>query len=191
MIKIDQIDLAFLHLAFSNNGKFDEQDLVKSELAYLGVGRTLDRIANLKERNLIELDGSSFRATSLAQELLWNKNESLETRILKLLQIKSFEESQIIRYLIDSPDLIRQKIEEARKKGLLIFTTIKKDDKVIMVCELTAEGNEFIRDQLLDIKSQLQKTLESMSKKVQDTKADDEKIKSILQKIREISTELD
>ncbi len=60
-----------------------------------------------------------------------------------------------------------------------------------MVCELTAEGNEFIRDQLLDIKSQLQKTLESMSKKVQDTKADDEKIKSILQKIREIATELD
>ena len=97
MIKIDQIDLAFLHLAFSNNGKFDEQDLVKSELAYLGVGRTLDRIANLKERNLIELDGSSFRATILAQELLWNKNESLETRILKLLQIKSFEESQIDR----------------------------------------------------------------------------------------------
>ena len=163
MIKIDQIDLAFLHLAFSNNGKFDEQDLVKSELAYLGVGRTLDRIANLKERNLIELDGSSFRATGLAQELLWNKNESLETRILKLLQIKSFEESQIIRYLIDSPDLIRQKIEEARKKGLLIFTTIKKDDKVIMVCELTAEGNEFIRDQLLDIKSQLQKTLDRKS----------------------------
>ena len=32
MMKIDQVDLAFLHLGLSNNGKFDELDLAKSEL---------------------------------------------------------------------------------------------------------------------------------------------------------------
>ena len=75
MMKIDQVDLAFLHLGLSNNGKFDELDLAKSELSYLGVGRTLDRLATLKEKNLIELDGAAFRITDSALELLWNKSE--------------------------------------------------------------------------------------------------------------------
>ena len=190
-MKIDQVDLAFLHLGLSNSGKFDELDLAKSELSYLGVGRTLDRLATLKEKNLIELDGAAFRITDSALELLWNKSESLQNRILKLLQIKSFGETDLVKYLLEPAESIREKIEMSRKEGFLIFTTIKKDDKVTMVCEITAEGNEFVQLQSLDTKTQLQRTLESISKKVQDTKADDEKIKRILQKIRDLATELD
>jgi hypothetical protein len=191
MMKIDQVDLAFLHLGLSNNGKFDELDLAKSELSYLGVGRTLDRLATLKEKNMIELDGASFRITDSAMELLWNKTESLQNRILRLLQIKSFGETDIVKYLLEPAESIHEKIEMSRKEGFLIFTTIKKDDKVTMVCEITAEGNEFVQLQSLDTKTQLQRTLESISKKVQDTKVDDEKIKLILQKIRDLATELD
>ena len=191
MIKLDQIDLAFLYLAVSNNGRFNEQDLAKSDLAYLGVGRTLDKLAYLKEKNLIQLDGTSFSITDSAKNILWAKDEPLQTRILKLLQIKSFEEPQIIKYLLESPDAIHEKIEESRRQRLLIFTTIKKDDKITMVCELTQEGNEFVQSQSLDIRTQLQKSLESMSRKIQDSNASDEKIKSVLQKIKDLATELD
>ena len=190
MIKLDQIDLAFLYLAASNHGKFNEQDLAKSDLAYLGVGRTLDKLAYLKEKNLIILDGASFSITNSARDILWNSSEPLQHRILKLLQIKSFEEPQIIKYLLEPADTVREKIEESRRQGLLIFTTIKKDDKITMVCELTQEGNEFIQGQTLDAKTQLQKSLDALSRKIQDADIDEQKIRSVLQKIRDISTEL-
>lgn len=190
-MKLDQIDLTFLHLAASNNGRFDEQDLAKSDLAYLGVGRTLDRLAALKEKNLIQLDGASFSITDTARQILWDKSITLQTRILRLLQIKSFEESDIVKYLLEPPGQVQEKIEESRKQGFLIFTTIKKDDKIIRVCELTQEGNDYIQMQSLDVKAQLQKSLDYIARKIQDSKIDDVKIKTILEKIRAISTELD
>ena len=101
-MKLDQIDLAFLHLAMSHNDRFDEQDIAESDLAYLGVGRTLDKIAYLKENNLLKLDGASFCITDTAKQILWNKDEPLQTRILKLLQIKSLQETDIARYLLES-----------------------------------------------------------------------------------------
>ncbi|MEM2160239.1 MAG: hypothetical protein QXN55_04720 [Candidatus Nitrosotenuis sp.] len=190
-MKLDQIDLAFLHLAASNNGRFNEQDLAKSDLAYLGVGRTLDRLADLKEKNLIRLDGESFSITDTARHILWDKNTTLQTRILRLLQIKSFEELDIVKYLLESPESVQEKIEELRKQGFLIFTTIKKDDRMIRVCEMTQEGNDYIQVQSLDIRAQLQKSLDDLARKIQNSKIDDAKIKTVLEKVRTISTELD
>jgi len=190
-MKLDQIDLAFLHLAVSHHDRFNEQDLVGSDLAYLGVGRTLDKLAYLKENGLILLDGSSFAITSMAKNFLWNNTTPLQTRILRLLQIKSFEESDIIKYLLEEPKTIQEQIDHSRKQGLIIFTTIKKDEKIIKVCELTQEGNEFLQIQTLDPKSQLQKSLQILSAKIQNSKIDDAKIKEISEKIQKISTELD
>ncbi|MBM3903887.1 MAG: hypothetical protein FJ357_01905 [Thaumarchaeota archaeon] len=189
-MKIDQIDLAFLHLAASHNDRFNEQDIAGSDLAYLGVGRTLDKLAHLKESNLIQLDGESFRITDAAKKIFWDKDTPLQTRILRLLQVKSFEESDIARYLLEELQLL-EKIDDARKQGLLIFTTVKKDEKIIKVCEITQEGNEFLQVQSLDPKSQLEKSLQDISIKIQTSKLDNAKIKEILDKIQRISTELD
>ena len=189
-MKIDHVDLAFLHLAVSKNGKFNEQDIAGSELAYLGVGRTLDRLAALKEKNLINLDGAYFSITDFARELFWGKDTPIQTRLLRLLQIKSFEESEIIRYLLEPKDIVIESIEESRKKGFFIFTTIKKDDRVFRVCELTPEGNDHVLIQTLDSKSQLQKILQEISIKIDRAELDEFKIKEILDKIKKISTEL-
>ena len=186
-MKLDQIDLAFLHLAISKNGKFNEQDLAGSDLAYLGVGRTLDKLAYLKENNLIQLEGASFSITNTAREIFWDKNTPLYIRILRLLQIKSLQESDIVQYLLESPNIVQNEIESARKQGLLLFTTIKKDDTITRICEITQDGIDAI--QTPDVKSQLQKSLDSIAKKAQSL--DDAKIKSVLEKIKQISTELD
>jgi hypothetical protein len=191
MMRLDQIDLAFLHLAVTHNGRFNEQDLAGSDLAYLGVGRTLDKIAYLKEAGLIYLKENSFAITDAAKNIFWDKTVPLESRILELLQIKSLEESDITRYLLEDPKAVQEEIDHARKHGRIIFTTIKKDEKIIKVCEMTQEGNEFLRIQTLDPKSQLQKSLQDISIKVQNSKLDDTKIKEILEKIKTISTELD
>ncbi|NDB32642.1 MAG: hypothetical protein EB164_03380 [Thaumarchaeota archaeon] len=189
-MKLDQIDLAFLYLAITKNGKFNEQDLAGSDLAYLGVGRTLDKIAYLKENNLIGLDGVFFTITDAARQILWNKDEPLQTRILKILQIKSFEEQDIAKYLNESHDTIQQQIDESRKLGLLIFTTIKKDERIIKVCELTHDGQQILQIQSLDPTSQLLRTLDDIALKIQGSKIEESKIKSMLEKLRAISAEL-
>ena len=189
-MKLDQIDLAFLHLALTHNDRFDEQNLAGSDLAYLGVGRTLDKIAYLKENNLLKLDGTSFCITDTAKQILWNKDEPLQIRILRLLQIKSLDESDIIRYLLETPSTVEEKIEESRKNGFLIFTTIKKDEKILKVCELTPEGQRELQNQSLDPTSQLLKTLDDIALKIQSSKIDESKIKTILQKLKSISSEL-
>lgn len=190
-MKLDQIDLAFLHLAASHQDKFNEQDLAGSDLAYLGVGRTLDKLAYLKENGLIRLEKESFAITDIAKKIFWDKATPLQVRILRLLQVKSFEESDIARYLLEEPYTIQQKIDDSRKQGLLIFTTVKKDDRIIRLCELTQDGVEFLQTLSLDPKSQLQKSIQEIAIKIQNSKLDDAKIKEILEKIQAISTELD
>ena len=190
-MKLDQIDLAFLHLGLTKNGVFDEQDLAKSELAYLGVGRTLDRLAELKEKKLVEISGHAFSITDSARQILWDKNTPLKTRILRLLQIKSFEESDVAKYLLESQDLVLAEIDELRKEGLLIFTTIKKDERIIRVCEIMQEGLDYIQGNPVGSKSQLQKTLNELSAKIQNSNADEKKLGEILDKLKTISTELD
>ncbi len=190
-MKLDQIDLAFLHLAVSNNGSFNEQDLAKSDLGYLGVGRTLDKLAHLKENNLIQLSGPSFVITDTAGQILWDKDTPLKTRILRLLQIKSFEEPDIAKYLMESPSMIQTEIDNLRKEGLLIFTTIKKDEKIIKICEIMQEGINYAQNQASDPRSELQKSLDVISTKIKNSKIDEQKIREILEKLKAISTELD
>lgn len=190
-VKLDQIDLAFLHLGIANNGIFDEQDLARSDLAYLGVGRTLDRLAELKEKNLIELNGSSFTITDTAKKILWDEDIPLRMRILRLLQIKSFEELDIAKYLLEPYDIVQTEIDNTRKEGLLIFTTIKKDDRIVKICEIMQEGLDYIQGKPVDSKSLIQKTLDGISTKIQNYSSDEQKLKNILEKLKSVSTELD
>ncbi|NDB90477.1 MAG: hypothetical protein EB166_06640 [Thaumarchaeota archaeon] len=110
--------------------------------------------------------------------------------ILKILQIKSFEEQDIAKYLNESQDTVQQQIDESRKLGLLIFTTIKKDERIIKVCELTHDGQQILQIQSLDPTSQLLRTLDDIALKIQGSKIEESKIKSMLEKLRAISAEL-
>lgn len=190
-VRLDQIDLAFLHLAVSKNGSFNEQDLANSELGYLGVGRTLDKLAYLKENNLIQLSGSSFVITDTARQILWDKDTPLRMKILRLLQVKSFEESDIAKYLMIPPNMIQTEIDNLRKEGLLIFTTIKKDEKIIKICEIMQEGINHTQNQTSDLRSELLKSLDVISAKIKNSKIDEQKLREILEKLDAISTELD
>lgn len=185
-IRLDQIDLAFLHLGMTKNGSFNEQDLAGSDLAYLGVGRTLDKIAHLKENNLLTLAGERFALTESAKNIFWSKETPLQTRILRLLEIKSFEESDIAKYLLESYDSVLSETEKLRSYGLLMHVTINKDDRMIRVCEITQEGIECTNQdsQIL----QLRKVLDEIHTK--SSGMDNSKITGILEKLRKISTEL-
>lgn len=186
-MKLDQIDLAFLHLGMTKNGAFNEMDLAGSDLAYLGVGRTLDKIAHLKEKNLLSLAGEKFAITDFARNIFWAKDTSLQTRILRLLEIKSFEESDIAKYLLEPYNAILSETEKLRSQGLIMHVTINKDDRIIRVCEITQDGVECISQDSQRL--QMRKLLDEIQAK--SSNIDNTKITEIIEKLRKISTELD
>lgn len=187
MQKVDAVDLEFLYLAASRPRGFNETDIAKSDLNYLGVGRTLDRLASLKEREMIRTDADGFFAiTQKGKSPFWDSGISLQARILWLLQIKSFSPEDVARYLLESD--VNPQIDELRKNGMVLLTTIRKESQVDRVCEITQEGVEFLEKQRANPNHRIQQVLDEISKKSQHMS--EQKMDETIEKLRSISDDL-
>ena len=145
MRKLGTVDLEILDLAMKKNGTFNENNLENSELKRLGVGRVLDTLASLKDRKLISLnDDGSFSITDLAREILWNNNIPIWAKILRLLQIKSCNISQITDILRVSEDMIIEDLEKLRKNQFVLMSPQRQEEKLVKVYEILPEGIEEI-----------------------------------------------
>ena len=145
MRKIGTVDLEILFLAIKENGTFNENNLENSELKRLGVGRILDALASLKDRKMITLNSDgSFSITDLAREILWSKTIPTWAKILRLLQVKSCNMTQIIEILKLPEDIILKDIEILRKNQLVLMSPQRQDDKLVKVYEILPEGIEEI-----------------------------------------------
>ena len=101
MTKLTITDLEILHLGIKGNGKFDEKDIENSNLKKLGVGRILDQLASMKERNLVEMNkDGSFNVTELARHTLWDDQVPLWIKILRILEIKSQDIENIVLFFV-------------------------------------------------------------------------------------------
>ena len=92
MRMLGTIDLEVLQLAAAAaGGRIDESAIEHSALSRLGVGRILDALASLRDRDLLRLDedGGSFVMTDAARAILWSDSIPLWARILRLLEIRS------------------------------------------------------------------------------------------------------
>ncbi|MDC4231688.1 MAG: hypothetical protein M8319_05120 [Nitrosopumilus sp.] len=145
MKKIGTLDLEVLDLAIKENGTFNEDNLEKSELKRLGVGRILDTLASLKDRKLISLNtDGSFSITDLAQEILWSKTIPTWAKILRLLQIKSCSMKQISDILRTSEDKLLEDVEKLRKNQLILMSPQRQENRLVKVYEILHEGIEEI-----------------------------------------------
>ena len=146
MRKLGTIDLEMLlHLAIKENGTFNENNLENSELKKYGVGKILDTLASLKDRKFISLNSDgSFSITDLAREILWNSSIPLWARILRLLQIKSFNLDKIIEIIEAEENQIIQELEELRKNQFVLMSPQRQDEKLNKIYEILPEGIEEI-----------------------------------------------
>ena len=141
MRKLGTIDLEVLTLAIKEKGTFNENNLENSELKRYGVGKILDTLASLKDRKFISLNSDgTFTITKLAREILWNSKIPTWGKILRLLQIKSCNQNQIIEILGIDEDKITNQIEELRKNQLILMSPQRQDDKLIKIYEILPEG---------------------------------------------------
>ncbi len=146
MTKLTMVDLQILYLGIKGNGRFDENDIEQSDLKKLGVGRVLDQLASLKERNLIEMnkDGSFF-VTSMARHILWDNQIPLWIKILRILEIKSHGIEKISSFLLLSQDQIQNEIEDLRKRQLVLMSPLRIETGIVKMYEILPEGIEQIK----------------------------------------------
>ena len=145
MTKLSLTDLKFIGLGLSKNGKFDEKDIANSELVKLGVGRVLDQLASLKERNLVWMNkDGSFAITETAKNILWESKTPIELKILKILEISPQMLENIASLLLISEEIIQKKIEELQRNHLVLMTTIKNDIGIVRSYEILPEGLEYL-----------------------------------------------
>lgn len=146
MSELNISDLQILHLGIKRDGRFDENDIEKSDLKKLGVGRILDQLASLKERNLIDLNkDGSFSVTNVARHILWDTQIPLWVKILRILEIKSQDIEKISSFLLSSPDKILPEIEDLRKKQLVLMSPLRNENGIVKMYEILSEGIELIK----------------------------------------------
>jgi len=146
VIKLNYVDLQILFLGIKNNGKFDENDIEGSDLKKLGIGRILDQLASLKERNLIEMNkDGSFQVTNIARHILWDDQLPLWIRILRVLEIQSMDLEKISLFLLLLPEKIHTEIEDLRKRQLILMSPLRIDSRIIRMFEILPDGIEQIK----------------------------------------------
>lgn len=146
MTKLTMIDLQILYLGIKRNGRFDEKDIGQSDLKKLGIGRVLDQLASLKERNLIYMNkDGSFSVTNIARHILWDNQIPLWVKILRILEIKSQDIYKISSFLLLSQAQIQDEIEDLRKRQLVLMSPLRNETGIVKMYEILQEGIEEIK----------------------------------------------
>ena len=138
------VDLEILHLAVAGGGRVDESGLGNSEkLRRLGVGRTLDALASLRDRGMLTLNSEdgSFSVTDAAYGLLWTENVPLRARVLRLLEIRSCSLLEMASILqTDRLDALQAALDELRKARLVMMSPRVRDGRPEKIYEVLPEG---------------------------------------------------
>lgn len=203
MRKLGTIDLEILHLAMTENGTFNENNLENSELKRLGVGKILDSLASLKDRKFISLNrDGSFSITDLAREILWSNSVPVWAKILRLLQIKSCSMKQITDILRTPEEEILDYLEKLRKNQFVIMSPQRQEDKIVKIYEIMAEGIEEI-DKTEETgfentkfsvplpRIEIISLIDEISKKIQGSQLDQSEKTSIVEKLSTLKSKLE
>ena len=202
MVKLGTIDLEILLLGISNDGKFNENDIEESELKRLGVGKILDTLAILKDKNLIALgqDGT-FQVTELAKMQLWSEKIPLWVRILRLLEIKSHTINVISKILRESVADIEEQLEDLRKNQLVLMSPIRKEGRLEKIFEILQEGKEYLKKiesegipqkihGTMPTETEILKLLEQLTDEINQSKLSQNEQKSMTSKLEKIKARL-
>jgi len=202
LVKLGTIDLEILVLGISNDGKFNENDIEESELKRLGVGKILDTLAILKDKNLIALgqDGT-FQVTELAKMQLWSEKIPLWVRILRLLEIKSHIINEISQILREPISDIEEQLEDLRKNQLVLMSPTRKEGRLEKIFEILQEGKEYLETIEVEgipqkihgtkpIETEIVELLDQLTNEISQSKLSENEQKSIMSKLDKIKDRL-
>ena len=138
----------------------------------------------------------------MAREILWSVNVPIWAKILRLLQVRSCNLSEIGEILRLPEEKVFDNIEKLRKNQLVLMSPQRQNEKVIKVYEILPEGIEKIdrtesegfQDASFDqIKPEIEilELIDEVIKEIQDSQMDTLKKDIVIRKLSKVKDKLE
>jgi hypothetical protein len=137
------MDLEILYQAKKSKNGINPEALSQQDVFTPGVWELVDKFAALQEKNLLTKNKEGlFVLTKSGMNTFWNIESPLWLNLLKLLRVKSFSDTECARYLEESIPAVQQALDMIRKKGYVLMSPFRKDEKLLKMFEILPEGVE-------------------------------------------------
>ena len=142
-VNFDYIDLEILYQAKKSKNGISPENISQQDVFTPGIWELVDKFATLQEKNLLTKNKEGlFVLTKTGMSTFWHMESPLWLNLLKLLRVKSFSDTECAMYLEEYIPAVQQALEMIRKKGYVMMSQLRKEDKLLKMFEILPEGIE-------------------------------------------------
>jgi len=140
---LDYVDLEILYQAKKSKNGINPEAVNQQDVFTPGVWELVDKFATLQEKNLLNKNKEGlFELTKKGMNTFWHIESPLWLNLLKLLRIKPFSDTECAMYLEEPIPAVQQALDMIRKKGYVLMSPLRKEEKLLKLYEILPEGIE-------------------------------------------------
>ncbi len=139
------MDLEILYQAKKSKNGISPEAVSQQDVFTPGIWELVDKFASLQEKNLLTKNKEGlFALTKNGINTFWDIESPLWLNLLKLLRVKALADTECARYLEEYIPAVQQALEMIRKKGYVMMSQLRKEEKLLKMFEILPEGVEQI-----------------------------------------------
>jgi len=139
------MDLEILYRAKKSKNGISPEAVSQQDVFTPRIWELVDKFASLQEKNLITKNKEGlFVLTKNGINTFWDIESPLWLNLLKLLRVKPVTDTECARYLEEYIPAVQQALEMIRKKGYVMMSQLRKEEKLLKMFEILPEGVEQI-----------------------------------------------
>ncbi len=139
------MDLEILYQAKKSKNGISPEAVSQQDVFTPGIWELVDKFASLQEKNLLTKNKEGlFVLTKNGINTFWDIESPLWLNLLKLLRVKALADTECARYLEEYIPAVQQALEMIRKKGYVMMSQLRKEEKLLKMFEILPEGVEQI-----------------------------------------------
>jgi len=140
---LDYLDLEILYQANQSKNGISPETVSQQDVFTPGIWELVDKFAALQEKNLLTKNKEGlFEITKKGTNTFWNVESPLWLNLLKLLQLKPFTDNDLVMYLDEPLPAVQQALDMIRKKGFVMMSQLRNEEKLLQMYEILPEGIE-------------------------------------------------
>ena len=139
------MDLEILYQAKKSKNGISPEAVSQQDVFTPGIWELVDKFASLQEKILLTKNKEGlFVLTKNGINTFWDIESPLWLNLLKLLHVKPLADTECARYLEEYIPAVQQALEMIRKKGYVMMSQLRKEEKLLKMFEILPEGVEQI-----------------------------------------------
>ena len=137
------MDLEILYQAKKSKNGINPEDVSQQDVFTPSIWELVDKLAALQEKNLLTKHKEGlFELTKKGMNTFWYIESPLWMNLLKLLRVRPFSDTQCALYLGEPIPAVQQALDMIRKKGYVLMSQLRKDEKLLKMYEILPDGIE-------------------------------------------------